>query len=304
MSVPRHNLHAAGPDVSRLSWGAWRATKGEETDTPAKLAAFLDACVAIGITTFDLADIYGGYAVEALFGAALRERPSGRKGIEIVTKCGICAVNPARPKNREKHYDASRAHVIASAENSLKAIGVEQIDLLLVHRPDYLAPAEETARALDDLVASGKVRAVGVSNHPAHRVALLQSKLKAPLVTNQIELSLLQRAAFADGTLAQAEETGAAPMIWSPLGGGRLFDETDAATQPVREALREAGSRHGTDDLAAVAIAWLLRLPSRPVPVLGSTRIARVRALAAACRIDLDRQDWYRILAAAQGTLP
>jgi predicted oxidoreductase len=304
MLVSRQKLHARGPEVSRLAWGVWRAQKGEETNSPAKLGAFIDRCVEIGITTFDLADIYGNYEIEGLFGAALRERSAGRKGIEIVSKFGVCNVGTARPLHRVKHYDNSRAHIEATVENSLRAIGTDHLDLLIAHRPDFLAPAEETARALEDLVAAGKVRAVGVSNHAPHQLSLLQSKLSLPIVTNQIELSLLSRAPLSDGTLAQAQEAGAAPMIWSPLGGGRLFDETDVVTRPVREALREVGLRRGTDDVGAVALAWLLLLPSRPVPVLGSTRYERLRSLAAAASLRLDRQDWYQILASAQGKLP
>jgi len=304
MLVSRQKLHARGPEVSRLAWGVWRAQKGEETNSPAKLGAFIERCVEIGITTFDLADIYGNYEIEGLFGAALRERSAGRKGIEIVSKFGVCNVGTARPLHRVKHYDNSRAHIEATVENSLRAIGTDHLDLLLAHRPDFLAPAEEAARALEDLVAAGKVRAVGVSNHAPHQLSLLQSKLSLPIVTNQIELSLLSRAPLSDGTLAQAQEAGAAPMIWSPLGGGRLFDETDVVTRPVREALREVGLRRGTDDVGAVALAWLLLLPSRPVPVLGSTRYERLRSLAAAASLRLDRQDWYQILASAQGKLP
>jgi len=303
MLVSRQKLHARGPEVSRLAWGVWRAQKGEETNSPAKLAAFIERCVEIGITTFDLADIYGNYEIEGLFGAALRERSGGRRGIEIVSKSGVCNVGTARPLHRVKHYDNSRAHIEATVENSLKAIGTDHLDLLLVHRPDFLATGEETTRALEDLVAAGKVRSVGVSNHLPHQISLLQSKLSLPIVTNQIELSVLARAPLFDGTLGQAQEAGAAPMIWSPLGGGRLFDETDASTRPIREALREVGLRRGTDDIGVVALAWLLRLPSRPVPVLGSTRFERLRALAAAARLPLDRQDWYQILASAQGKL-
>jgi predicted oxidoreductase len=290
--------------MSRLAWGVWRALKGDETNTPAKLASFIDQCVEIGITTFDLADIYGNYEIEGLFGAALHARSAGRKGIEIVSKFGVCNVGNARPLHRVKHYDNSRAHIVATVENALKAIGTDYLDLLLVHRSDFLASAEETARALEALVAAGKVRSVGVSNHAPHQLSLLQSKLSLPIVTNQIELSVLARAALADGTLGQAQETGASPMIWSPLGGGRLFDEMDAVTRPIREALREVGVRRGTEDVGAVALAWLLCLPSRPVPVLGSTRFERLRSLAAATHLQLDRQDWYEVLAAAQGKLP
>lgn len=304
MLVPRQKLHAMGPEVSRLSWGVWRAQKGEETNSPAKLAAFIERCVEIGITTFDLADIYGNYEIEGLFGAALRHRPAGRSGIEIVSKFGVCNVGTARPLHRVKHYDNSQAHIIATVENSLKAIGTSYLDLLLVHRSDFLAPAEESARALESLVAAGKVRSVGVSNHTPHQLSLLQSKLSLPIVTNQIELSVLSRSALFDGTLSQAQGMGAAPMIWSPLGGGRLLDEADETMRPVREALREVGARNGLGDVASVALSWILSLPSRPVPVLGSTRFARVRALANAAQTELDRQDWYQILSSAQGKLP
>lgn len=303
MLVPRQKLHARGPEVSRLAWGVWRALKGDATNTPAKLAAFIDQCVEIGITTFDLADIYGNYAIEGLFGAALRARSAGRKGIEIVSKFGVCNVGDARPLHRVKHYDNSRAHIEATVETSLRAIGTDHLDLLLVHRSDFLAPAAETARALEDLVAAGKVRHVGVSNHAPHQLSLLQSKLVLPIVTNQIELSVLACAPLFDGTLAQAQEAAAAPMIWSPLGGGRLFDAADAATRPIREALHEVGLRRGTDDVGAVALAWLLCLPSRPIPVLGSTQFARLRLLAKAVQLQLGRQDWYQILAAARGKL-
>lgn len=303
MLVSRQKLHAQGPEVSRLAWGVWRAQKGEETNSPAKLAAFIEQCVEIGITTFDLADIYGNYEIEGLFGAALRERPAGRNGIEIVSKFGVCNVGAARPLHRVKHYSGSRSHIEATVDCSLRAIGTDHLDLLLVHRPDFLAPAEETARALEALVAAGKVLAVGVSNHTPHQLSLLQSKLSLPIVTNQIELSVLARGPLSDGILAQAQEIGASPMIWSPLGGGRLFDETDAGTRPIREALSDVGRRLGTDDIAAVALAWLLLLPSHPVPVLGSTRLARIRALAAAGRLSLERQDWYQILESAQGKL-
>ncbi|MBI1243950.1 MAG: oxidoreductase [Alphaproteobacteria bacterium] len=301
--VPRQKLHVRGPEVSRLAWGAWRALKGEETKTPPGLARFIDRCVEIGITTIDLADIYGGFAVEGHLGAALRESASGRDAIEIVTKFGIRPVGPARPHNREKHYDAGRTHIFASVENSLKEIGTDRLDLLLLHRPDFLAPAEETARALEDLVASGKVLAVGVSNHAPAQVSLLQSRMTVPIVTNQVEMSLMRLDALDDGTLAQAQQDDAAPMIWSPLGGGRLANPEDATARPVREALAKAGARYGIDDIAAVAIAWLLRLPSRPVPIIGSTRFDRVQSIARACTMALEAQDWYRILAAARGPL-
>ncbi|MBI3506745.1 MAG: aldo/keto reductase [Proteobacteria bacterium] len=296
MTISRRRLHPEGPEFSRIVWGAWRAQRGEETATPKALAAFVDSCLSLGVTTFDHADIYGGFANEALFGKALAELKVDRSAFEIVTKCGVCSVTPARPENRAKHYDASAAYIHASVDRSLANLGTDYVDLLLVHRPDIFTPADETARGLEEVVASGKVRAIGVSNHLPHQLSLLQSRLSLPVVTNQIECSILRTAAFYDGTLSQAQEMRASPMIWSPLGGGALFSSEDPAVAKIRTTLLEIGERYGTTDIGALALAWLMRHPSAPFPVLGSTRIARVREALRADAIALDRQDWYRFL--------
>jgi predicted oxidoreductase len=292
-------LHAAGPEVSRLVLGAWRfVDAGLDAGAVRNLVA---AAADLGLTTIDHADIYGDYQVETLFGDALRAAPDLRRRLQIVTKCGIKLVSPRRPEHRLKHYDTSRAHITASVDASLQALGVERIDLLLLHRPDPLMDADETAGALDDLIAAGKVTHVGASNFAGAQFELLASRLRAPLVSNQIELSLLHPAPFVDGTLDDCQRRRIAPMAWSPLGGGRLFRHDDPVAGRVRGALEAMRAEIGAGSIEQVAYAWLLAHPARIVPVTGTTRIDRLREAAQSVRLSLDRQQWFALWEAANG---
>lgn len=285
---------ATGVALSRLVYGMWRL--GNDTDTsPAHVQAKVEACLAQGITTMDQADIYGGYTAEALLGAALRAAPGLRDKIEIVTKCDIVAPVGRHAGARVKHYDTSAAHIRASVETSLREMATDRIDLLLIHRPDPLMDHHETGAALDALVASGKVRSVGVSNFRPWDLSLLQSGMKTPLATNQIEMSLLAHQPFTDGDLASLQERGIAPMAWSPLAGGALFSHP---TLPAK--LGEIGARFGVD-ATAVAIAWLLHHPARIIPVLGTNALARIRTIADATKVQMDRQTWFELYTLALG---
>ena len=196
---------------------------GDDADTsPGHIQAKIEACLGQGITTIDQADIYGGYAAEALLGACLKAAPGLRDRIEIVTKCGIVAPMGRHAAVRGKHYDTSAAHITASVDASLTNMNTDRIDLLLIHRPDPFMDHHETGAALDAAVASGKVRAVGASNFRPHDWTLLQSAMTAPLAANQIELSLTTNAAFINGDLAFLQDRAIVPMAWSPLGGGDL----------------------------------------------------------------------------------
>ena len=217
-----------------------------------------------------------------------------------MTKCGIALVGSERPAHRVKHYDSSGAHIRHSLEASLRLLGTDHVDLLLLHRPDPLMDADETAGALEQLVQAGKTRAVGVSNHTPAQIDLLQARLSIPLVTNQVELSLMQPAALFDGMLDHAQLRRMAPMAWSPLGGGSLFARSTPQAQRVGPALDRV-ARELDVDAGSVALAWLLRLPSRPIPVLGTSRIGRLRDLARADRLELDRQTWFELLEASTG---
>jgi predicted oxidoreductase len=279
--------------LSRLVYGMWRL--GDDTDTSAKhVQAKVEACLAQGITTMDQADIYGGYTAEALLGAALKAAPALRDQIEIVTKCDIVAPVGRHSSARVKHYDTSAKHITASVETSLREMATDRIDLLLIHRPDPLMDADETGAVLDGLVASGKVRAVGVSNFKPWDFSLLQSRMTAPLVTNQIELSLLAHDALTNGDLAYHTERRQHVMAWSPLAGGQL------ATHALRAKLDELGAASGTD-WSAVAVAWLLHHPAGIIPVMGTNNLARIAQISDALKVPMDRQTWFELYTLALG---
>ena len=299
--ISRRRLSPLGPDVSRIVWGAWRCLDGAESNTPEKLARIIAGCRDMGITTFDHADIYGGYAVEEVFGRALRLWGGDRSRIEIVTKCDIAIAHPSRPHNRVKHYDTSRGHILASVDRSLANLGTDYVDLLLIHRPDPFMDADETARGLEDVVDAGKVRFVGVSDHATSQMELLQSRLAIPLVTNQIELSVVRTDPLFDGTLDQAQQQRQSPMAWSPLGGGGLFSGASADGARLRACLGRIAAMQGHDDIGRVAIQWLLAHPAGVVPVLGTSRLDRLASQAAADGTMLDRQTWFEILEASRG---
>ncbi len=282
--------------LSRLVYGMWRI--GDDKDTsPAHVQAKVEACLAQGITTMDQADIYGGYTAEAIFGGALKAAPHLRDKLEIVTKCGILVGAGRHSAVRVKHYDTTAEHINASVEASLRDMGTDRIDLLLIHRPDPLMDPDETGPALDALVASGKVRAVGVSNFRPWDYQLLQSSMETTLVTNQIEMSLVAPQAFTNGDLAFLQERMIPPMAWSPLGGGKLFDGSRPA---LMAALERIGAEQGVD-ASAVAVAWLLRHPARILPVLGTNSLERIRAIGHAEKVELDRQTWFELYTHAIG---
>jgi predicted oxidoreductase len=286
------------PDLtfSRLVYGMWRI--GDDADTsPKHVQAKIEACLAQGITTMDQADIYGDYTAEAILGGALKASPGLRDKLEIVTKCDIVAPAGRHSAARVKYYDTSAAHITASVEASLTDMGTDHVDLLLIHRPDPLIDPDETGPTLDALVASGKVRAVGVSNFRPWDFSLLQSSMENNLVTNQIEMSLLATDTFVNGDLAYLQERMVPPMAWSPLGGGRLMD---GSKPELLAALKRIGGEHGVDE-TAVAVAWLLRHPSTILPVMGTNSLDRIAKIADATKVEMDRQTWFELYTLAIG---
>jgi predicted oxidoreductase len=291
-------LSPALPAFSRIVYGAWRLTDGSDVAVQTALRK-IELCLDQGITTFDHADIYGNYSCEALFGEALALAPALRKRIQVVTKCDIMLVSGKYPAHRVKYYDTSAAHIRQSVDNSLQRLGVDAIDLLLIHRPDPFMDAAETGAALDDLIRSGKIRAAGASNFMPWDWTLLQSFMQHKLVTNQLEMSLLQRAAFTDGSLAQAQQLQAPPMAWSPLAGGALLGTGDAATR-LRPALQRIANDFGVQP-EAVAVAWLLAHPARIMPILGTNNLERILRLSDALKVQLNRETWYELWSLAAG---
>ena len=286
---------AEGLEFSQLVYGMWRLADDADTSikhVDAKIRTALDQ----GITTFDQADIYGGYTAEDVMGAALKASPSLRQQMEIVTKCDIVIDAGRHAGARVKHYDTTRAHINESVEQSLVAMGIDVIDVLLIHRPDPLMDHHETGEALDALVDSGKVRAVGVSNFRPWDWNLLQSAMRHSLVTNQIELSLKEISPFTNGDLAFHQQHGHAVMAWSPLGGGDLM----TGSGELADRLDAIAKRHEVDR-AAVATAFLMAHPAKITPVMGTNNLARISALSDALTVELDRQDWFYLYEAALG---
>ncbi|MEK9621793.1 MAG: aldo/keto reductase [Alphaproteobacteria bacterium] len=281
--------------LSRIAYGMWRL--GDDADTSAPhIQAKIESCLSQGITTMDQADIYGGYMAEELFGAALAGT-SLRDQIEIVTKCDIVAPAGRHAAARVKYYDTGKAHITKSVEDSLRLMGIEQIDLLLVHRPDPMMDHHETGAALDALVASGKVANIGVSNFRPWDMELLQSAMQTKLATNQIEISVLAHTPFTNGDIAFLQRHDIAPMAWSPLAGGALFAPQNADLMAVLTAI---GTAHEVD-AAAVAVAWLLAHPANIIPVLGTNNLDRLARLSDAMKLTLGREDWFEIYTAALG---
>ncbi|WP_457580378.1 aldo/keto reductase [Ensifer canadensis] len=286
---------AGGVELSRIVYGMWRL--GDDQDTSfAHIRSKIDACLDQGVTTMDHADIYGGYAVEELFGNALRGTGL-RQRIEIVTKCGIVYPAGRHSAAKVKHYDTSAGHITASVDESLRLMGTDYIDLLLIHRPDPFMDHVETGAALDALIKAGKIRSVGVSNFRPWDQSLLQSAMSTRLAINQIELSLLATGPFTNGDIAYLQQMSIPAMAWSPLAGGRLMTENNSV---LAEKLDHLGAEVGVDR-AAVATAWLLAHPARILPVLGTNSVERIRRFSEALSVWIDRQTWFDLYAAATG---
>lgn len=274
--------------------GTW----GAKYDT-AQYQTFIEECLALGIQDFDHADIYGDYSTEGEFGAVLKGNASLRDQIRLITKCGIKMVSSNRADHKIKSYDLGRTHIERSVEQSLKNLETDRLDVLLLHRPDVLIDPYEIAETFYQLREQGKVLHFGVSNFTTAQFRSLNAVF--PLITNQIEVSVTHLDAFLDGTINQCLDHHIQPMAWSPLGGGGLFVKTeDEKTKRVQEQLQQLASKYncGVDQLL---YAFVLKHPSGIVPVLGTSKIDRIRSAVEALQIDLSKEDWYKLWTASTG---
>ena len=287
-----------GLKLSQLSLGFWRLRQWNLSKP--ELKNLIYKAIELGITTFDHADIYGSFTCEEVFGEVLKEEPALRNQIELVTKCDIVFPSPQRPQYKFHYYDTSKQHIIESVEQSLKNFGTDYIDLLLIHRPDPFMNADDTAEGLKQVVSEGKVRFVGVSNFLPHQFDLLQSRLDFPLVTNQIEFSVINVNPLFDGTLTQCQTLRISPMIWSPLAGGRVFTENSEQALRIRNELNRLSDIYNAS-VEKIVLAWIFAHPSNPVVVIGSGKAERIAGYSESVDIKLSREDWFRILAASQG---
>jgi predicted oxidoreductase len=300
-------LGSSQMQISRLAFGCWRLAGANDAmvdfqTTRAAVFAALDA----GCTLFDHADIYCDGRSEEAFGRLLRENAGLRERMVIATKSGI-RFNGEPAPGATYRYDSSAEHLIARCEQSLRRLGIETIDVLQIHRPDFLMNAGEVAGGFERLHRDGKVREFGVSNFAPAQVELLQQALPRPLVCNQVEISLAQLSTFHDGTLDQCQTRHITPLAWSPLAAGLLADGATSLLraqekyQPAPIVLeldaiaKERGTTRGT-----IALAWLLKHPAGIVPIIGSSNPARIHEAARAAGFELTREEWYRLLSAAR----
>ncbi|WP_105189446.1 aldo/keto reductase [Pseudoalteromonas sp. T1lg48] len=286
--------------LSPLVMGFWRMLDWQRSEQ--ENLSFLQQCIDLGITDTDHADIYGHYQCEVAFGKVLKLQPAIREQLKIITKCGIVLQQGEKAvPGQVNHYNSSREHIVASAQQSLRNFGTDRLDCLLIHRPDYLMAADEVAEAFTQLKQQGDVLHFGVSNFTTSQFALLQSRLDFPLITNQVEFSPYNMQALDDGTLDQCQQLRQNPMLWSPLAGGRLFAEDDAKALRLQACLATIGEEVGATSLDQVVYAWLLTHPSNPAVVLGTGNIDRVRSAVDAQKLSLTREQWYRIWEASTG---
>lgn len=287
--MERLAIHPQGPIFSRIISGAWRwHTVSHDT-----VAKHIQTSLDEGITTFDHADIYGDHGNEEIFGNVLKKNPGLRNKMELVTKCGIKFSSAKRPKTWVKHYDTSKEHIVWSVENSLKMLGTDRLEALLIHRPDPLLDPTEVAEAFTQLKQEGKVLHFGVSNFTPSQFTMLQSYLSFPLITNQIEISLSRVDSLFNGDLDLLMQHRTSAMAWSPLGGGKLMANE-------REMFSKASKYNAS--YSQLSLAWLLKHPSTIFPVIGTTKPERIAEAAKSMEIKLDRQDWFEMLQWATGS--
>jgi predicted oxidoreductase len=280
------------------TWNPAEVTPEREAKGEAAVIAAYEA----GYTLFDHADIYCRNECERIFGNVLKKVSGMRDDVIIATKCGIRFPGDPSPESPHR-YDFSASHILTSCDRSLLTLGVEAIDIYQLHRPDLLMDPDEVLSAFETLHAQGKVRYFGVSNFLPSSLAALQSGLPFPLVVNQVEVSLARLDCFYDGTLDQCIELGLTPLSWSPLAGGWLGDGgsgKDAKGEKLLQTIDEVAKKYGVSR-TAMNLAWLLKHPSEIIPIVGSVNPDRIRDATAADDVDLDREDWYKILVAARG---
>jgi predicted oxidoreductase len=296
---------------SRLAYGCWRIAGWEGSEcTPERELHGRQAVIAAfenGFTLFDHADIYCDGAGETIFGKVLKEIPEFRGRAIIATKCGIRRAGKPDAHSTYR-YDSSYDHIISSCEASLERLGVETIDIFLLHRPDFLTNPEEVARAFTTLRQAGKAREFGLSNARPSFFAMMQKLLPTKLIANQIEINLLHLDPFTDGAIDQCLAEGITPLAWSPLAGGRLAangaieltDPNHAKRSKIRECLDQLARDHSVTRVA-IALAFLLKHPANIIPIVGTTNQVAIAESVKACEVNLTREEWYRLLEAAWG---
>lgn len=289
-------LSDAGPKVSPAIYGFYRWDDRADNSLAA-MEKIVNLCLELGINSFDHADIYGNYQCEELFGQLISQRAVKREDIVLFTKCGLRIPHPDHPEVRVRHNDTSSEHIRKSVENSLRKLKTDYIDIFLLNHFDPVANLEETALTLRQLKDSGKVKNIGVTNFSVFQHQLLASYLNSPIVTNHIELNLLNTTALDNGQIDYIKQRYMRPLASAPLAEGRIANGTDPVAVRVRAKLEEISPKYGVD-IESIAVAWLVKLGA--LPLIGTKSEQRIRNIAEAFNIELDKQDWYELYAASQ----
>ena len=273
-----------------MNWGEWHAKF-----TTAQMAGLINECLSYGITTFDHADIYGGYTTEADFGKAFAESGVKREDIQLISKCGIQHLLGTRP-NKVKHYDYSKEYIIWSAEGSLRNLKTDYLDLLLLHRPSPLMQPDEVAEAVEKLKGEGKIKSFGVSNFTNTQTDLIRSRTEVEV--NQIEFSATAYQPMLDGSLDYMQVHNITPMAWSPIG--TVFKADNDQAQRLKMLLLELVEKYEvTADV--ILLAWIMRHPAGIIPVSGSCSSERLKTQMNAVDVQLELQDWFAIWTESMG---
>jgi len=281
------SLSDSGPKVSEAIYGFWR-WENEGTATTSKIEKTIALCLELGVNTFDHADVYGDSTIEEYFGQVIHRSAFKREDIVLFSKCGI----RRSADGKTVCYDTSRKHILASIDASLKKLQTEYLDIFLLHHSDLLSDPEETAMALAEIVNAGKARHIGIANFTVFQHQLLASYLRKPIVTNHIELNLMNTSAISDGRIDFIKQRYSKPLAWSPLAGGKILEGKEEKAVKLREKLARIGEKYDAN-IEQVAVAWLMRLGT--LPIIGSLLESRIRNVASASRIQLSYEDWYEL---------
>lgn len=292
-------LSDSGPKVSPAIYGFWRWEDTSATGQ-ASIERIVNYCLELGINTFDHADTYGGYQCEELFGNVLKQKSFKREDVVLFTKCGVNIPNSSRPDIRVKYVDSSSAHIVKSVDSSLKKLRTDYIDIFLLDQLDPLSNLEETALTLERLRGSGKIRNIGVANFSVFQHQLLASYLRVPIVTNHVELNLLNTTALDNGQLDYIKQKYMRPLAAAPLAGGRIENGADVQAAGVHYKLDELSKKYNAN-IESLAVAWLIKLGA--LPLIGTTSEQRIKNIVDAFDIDLERQDWYELYNASKGNI-
>ncbi|UTA70008.1 aldo/keto reductase family oxidoreductase [Emticicia sp. 21SJ11W-3] len=280
-------LSDSGPKVSEAIYGFWR-WNDEGQSTTAQIEKIINLCLELGINTFDHADVYGNYTIEEHFGKIIKSKSFKREDIVLFSKCGIRKSDDGS----FDYYDTSKEHILKSVDNSLKRLKTDYLDIFLLHQSDFLSDPEQTAMALAQVVNSGKVNHIGVANFTVFQHQLLASYLSIPIVTNHIELNLMNTTAIEDGRIDFIKQSFSKPLAWAPLAGGRILSGEDEKAVKLRTVLERIGTRYNAN-IEQTAVAWLMKLGT--LPIIGSTSESRIRNAASASAVKLTHQEWYEI---------